>query len=446
MIAENQLMAASGGTATEGRTESAPGGSGSAERAIVYFATRTFWKPNSGHEILSYNYCKYLHEELGYQVHVLTFLAPGQVLVEDEIPDFVASAKAALRPSLFRVAANLLRTLPRKGVPLQTALYAERANDQLLKDLVDGFEPAAVMVDMIRLAPYVRVLDGYSTTRILCLDDLLSVRYREQLRVGGAGDFAGSYGGPGSKLSGRIGGMRTLRNSILRSESRRVERAELEYAGMVDAALVVSKAEADVLNGRTGRVNTLVTAMGVDVDYFSEPVDYAVEPGTAAFVGNMAYGPNVDSLRLIRDQILPKVKSELRLKVIGNCPDDVRQELSADPRIEVLGRVDDMRPVVRSCALVLAPVAYGSGVKTKIIEALAMGMCIVTNSVGAQSIDVENGVHLVVEDDPVVLAARVDALLADDDERHRLSQAAASFADRHCRWSLSLDSFKMVGL
>lgn len=419
---------------------------GAERKSLVYFSTRTFWRPSSGHEVMSFNYCRYLHEELGYDIHVLAFLGPGQSLSADEAPDFLESVHQARLPGRARVLLNLIQMCALRRLPFQAALYADRSNSRALDLMVSELQPCAVLIDMIRLAPYLDSLGHYKGKKILCLDDLLSTRYREQLRVGGAADFAGNYAGPAKGATGWLRGLRFIRNAVLRSESRRVERAELRYTAAVDAALVVSKAEAKLLNARTGIDNTYVTAMGVDVDYFSSPVDLDVQHGTAAFVGNLAYGPNVDSLRLIRDKVLPRMKTSLRMRVIGDCPAEVAREFADDPRFELLGRVEDMRPVVRASSMVLAPIAYGSGVKTKIVEAMAMGMCVLTNSVGAQSIDIESGVHLIVEDDPAALAARADAVLADDAERSRLGANASTFAERNCRWPLALAAFREFGL
>jgi glycosyltransferase involved in cell wall biosynthesis len=415
-------------------------------KRLLYLTTRLFWRPNSGHEVALYNYCKYLHEQLGYEIHTYSFLGPGQSLELYSPPNFIATTQVATKPSGFEVVKNLVAAMPRSDTPLQSALYLSRANEGFLRSKMQELRPDAVIVDMIRLAPYISALNDHRGPKILGLDDLLSKRYQRQLSTDGKGELFGNYAGSGDGLARKVGTLRFAREALLRCESKRAGVAEKRLAARYDALFVVSRTEADELNASTGLGNAYATGMGVDIDYFSEEVSVVDEPGTVSFVGNLSYGPNVDSLRYLRDQVLPRIQTPVRLKVIGQCPDAVRSEFAQETRIELLGRVEDLRPVVRGTSLFLAPIAYGTGVKTKIVEAMAMGMCVVTNSVGAESIDVRDGVEIVIEDDPGEMARHVDRLLSSPVVRQEVGQAAQCFAEERCRWEKSLTCFQEMGL
>ena len=66
----------------------------------------------------------------------------------------------------------------------------------------------------------------------------------------------------------------------------------------------------------------------------------------------------------------------------------------------------------------------GSGVKNKLLEAMALGRPIVTTSIGVESLDIEPGRDVIVADDPAATAEALDRLLGDPAVQARLGAAA----------------------
>ena len=58
----------------------------------------------------------------------------------------------------------------------------------------------------------------------------------------------------------------------------------------------------------------------------------------------------------------------------------------------------------------------------------------VTTRVGAEGIEIENGKHLLVEDDPVRMAERIDALLTDPALWNRLQTASRTLIQQRYTW------------
>jgi glycosyltransferase involved in cell wall biosynthesis len=81
-------------------------------------------------------------------------------------------------------------------------------------------------------------------------------------------------------------------------------------------------------------------------------------------------------------------------------------------------------------SLLLYPVARGSGMKVKVLEAMASGVPVVTTSIGAEGIAPNDGV--VVADDPAQLARAASRILLDGSERtERGSAGLACFTQRY---------------
>ena len=77
------------------------------------------------------------------------------------------------------------------------------------------------------------------------------------------------------------------------------------------------------------------------------------------------------------------------------------------PGVVVTGFVADMRPYIAQAAVVVVPLRFGSGMRNKILEAWAMEKCVVSTRVGAEGLECEDGVNIVLADDAQTLADRV---------------------------------------
>ena len=72
--------------------------------------------------------------------------------------------------------------------------------------------------------------------------------------------------------------------------------------------------------------------------------------------------------------------------------------------------------------------------KVKVLDAMARGIPTVTTSVGAEGIEVENGRHLLVEDDPLCMAQRIDQLLDDPGLWQELQTASRELVRERYTW------------
>jgi glycosyltransferase involved in cell wall biosynthesis len=111
--------------------------------------------------------------------------------------------------------------------------------------------------------------------------------------------------------------------------------------------------------------------------------------------------------------IIIKRASDVTLTIAGQRPTEAIKALAGDPAIRVTGYVDDIRETARDCGVFIVPLRSGSGVRVKILNALAMGLPIVSTSIGVEGLAVENGKHLLIADRPEHFAAAVLRVLSD---------------------------------
>jgi succinoglycan biosynthesis protein ExoO len=159
----------------------------------------------------------------------------------------------------------------------------------------------------------------------------------------------------------------------------------------------------------------------------------APQPGaddTLLFVGSNT-APNIVGLAWFFREVWPLVRQKrprARLLVAGS----VARGLGAAPDgVKMLGVIGDLAPLYRDAGVVISPLYTGSGLKIKLIEALAAGKAVVGTSVTVQGVeDVVVGA-MAREDEPARFAAALAALLGDAGKRHTLARAALECARTH---------------
>jgi len=143
------------------------------------------------------------------------------------------------------------------------------------------------------------------------------------------------------------------------------------------------------------------------------------------FVGAMVHRPNNDAMIHFIRQILPRIRAEApdaELTVVGRDPSAELLAL-AGPDVRIIGPVSAIHPFLEEAAISIAPLRFGSGVKVKVLEALAYGMATVTTSIGAEGIDARHGRECLIADGDEAFAAAVVDLLRKPELRAELGRA-----------------------
>jgi O-antigen biosynthesis protein len=144
------------------------------------------------------------------------------------------------------------------------------------------------------------------------------------------------------------------------------------------------------------------------------------------FVGNFSHTPNLSGIRWFLDEVWPLLDPMLikeGIDIVGQNPPEWLVLLNS-PTIRVRGWVPDSKSIVMSARVSVAPILFGAGIKGKIGEAIACGTCVATTQVGAEGMGLVDGVHAIVEDDPVQMARKISDLASQVDSRERIAIVA----------------------
>ena len=417
-------------------------------KKILFICNRIFWPPLNGHEIAIYNYCIGLHKEYSYDVDAYIFDQNSNKNIAPK-PDFLNDVFFSVNIETLNKICNLIfrSFLSREKLPLQSALFISRKNSERIRTLVKKNAYDAVFVDMIRLAPYYESICDSKCKKIFYMEDVLSKRYKRQLKAMNSNtNVAGIYYKRLPVFIQQMLSSVLIKKLVLKLEIKRTERAEKRYFELYDKVVFVSEIETEEFNKKYCTDKAVTVSLGVDHGYYSQDLNVKKISGRAVFVGNFATPANADSIRMIAKDILPLCKNLKSFVCVGKCPEEIIDEFKDIEKINFTGMVEDLRPYVEEGTVFLAPLAYGTGIKTKILEAMSMGLPVITNSIGAEGIWAENGSHWIVSDNPEEIAQHVDELMDSQEKCDEIGRNAKKFIEENFQWDIIFKQFKKLGL
>jgi len=228
-------------------------------------------------------------------------------------------------------------------------------------------------------------------------------------------------------------------------EARRMAAHERSTLGKFHHIIAVSEHDRQQMLAMDPSCAITVVPTGVDTRKYTAAPPSTADPPRIVFLGSMDWEPNIDCVTYFCREIFPRVRSAFPsavFQIVGRNPHPSVKQLAGDS-VEVTGTVPSVTEYLRNATLAVVPLRIGGGTRLKIFEAMAMGKAVVSSSIGAEGLAVQNGRDLVLADDAVSFSEAINLLLKDADLRHRFESAAARLAAQY-DWSNIVEQFAAV--
>ena len=388
--------------------------------------------PDTGKRVVLRGLLRYLVDRLGPgNVHYALVGAAGSRPVP-----FPVTVHHLDRPGLTAQVGALARCLGDRSYTIQEAMLGSRDLGRQVAALVEELDPQIEVYDTLRMGQHAP--PRTSRRRVLYVDDLFSVRYarmlevarRESVDMDPLGGFVDNVPAQVRWLARR----RAVYLPLLRFEGRRLERREAEVVRGFDVSLLVNADEVELLRARSGIAT--VEAFTPLLPPVTVTPRVQADPPEIVFLGNLGLPHNDDAVCSFLRTTMPALTTScpgIRLRVIGRNASPALRSSSARfaQNVVLEGFVDDLDSVLARATAVIAPLRFGSGVKIKMLEALARGVPLLATACAAEGIPVRpDGLDgCLVEDDLASWPALLTEL-ADPTRNAELSAAASAFFDR----------------
>lgn len=412
------------------------------DKTILFVMPRLPFPTISGRKTSLYHYCRIISEDLGYRLVVAAFLEKND---DPELkPQFIDKLVILKEPSKIEKFKNIvLKSFINSTYPIQVSLYLSNSAKKQVDMLIEKEKPIVVIADMVRCTEYIKHVNIF---KIADLDDRISLRYERQFHtdidnVNPYGAFIETI----PNIARKIILFKPLKIAILKREIKLLKNYEISIGEMCDRTVFVAQKETDYFNSEIQKNKAVAVPIGVDVEYFA-PIVEKDKKNIITFLGAMNVAHNENAVKHFIEDIFPGILERVpnaKFCVIGG---GVSKELKSmeSEYIEFTGRVDDVRKYLSKSKVFVCSMQFGSGIKTKNLEAMAMGLPIVTTSIGAENINAINGKDWFVEDTDYKFIQKVVELLTNEDIEKKCSIEARNFILNNFTWEVARKKLKRI--
>jgi glycosyltransferase involved in cell wall biosynthesis len=168
------------------------------------------------------------------------------------------------------------------------------------------------------------------------------------------------------------------------------------------------------------------------------PLSFNETEGALSFMGTLSWEPNIDGLLWFIQKVWPKIieeKPNIRFYIMGEKGDNRIYE-AAKPYQNIIftGFVKELDSYLKKTTVYIAPLRFGSGMKVKVLEGLYRGVPMVSTSVGAEGLALENGTHILIANESTSFAKACLVLLNDQALWEKLRDNSRVIAREKYRW------------
>ena len=354
----------------------------------------------------------------GHELYLITGVRPGERAHLGEVNSFCTILDAIdvpwTRNEIVKAILQWILRGFRHGLTFrkQAALSVDRFSKKMDFDIIQ--------VEHTTLGDYIVKPDNTPMV-ITAIDVLLKPALREYQSAKGIGKF------------------------IKHIQYRRLVSKEIALYQKFDLVYTLSEYDRQFLLSYNGDLNVSLRSPYVKLTDFRDDKTHR-EPKSILFVGAMDRSVNVQAAMYFITRVLPLIRKEMpdvRLYIVGNKPPDkIKTFGSNDQNVVVTGFVEDVKPFFLKATVFVAPLFIGGGIITKILDAMAAGLPVITSSIGNEGVDALPEIDLLIANTPEDFARKALLLMKDRNRWLACSENGKAFVHKHFDWEKTVQQIE----
>jgi polysaccharide biosynthesis protein PslH len=260
-----------------------------------------------------------------------------------------------------------------------------------------------ILLESLFMTPYLATIRRYSRARVVLRSHNLEHVIQERLASGEKNVFKKPY---------------------RRFLAKQLKDYEMAVLARVDGVAAITPADAQHFVQHGGRVPIATIPFGIEMN----GAHHDPPPGPPVFfhLGSMDWAPNEEGVRWLLESVWPRVIKkypEAELHLAGNkMPKDLLRMKLAGASIS--GRVDDAVEWMEDRHVLVVPLFSAGGMRVKIIEAMALGKCVISTSIGAEGICCTHGKDILIADNATEMVQAIGSIVSDPVLANRIGKNA----------------------
>lgn len=336
-------------------------------RRALFLTPKLPYPPEDGARIAAWNLARAIRHA-GFELDLACFVGSPELLARHEsaLGEVFSSVATAVRDVSRQYPVDLLRALL-TGSSYFVRKFHSRRLERRLAELLARNSYQLTLVDSVFTAVYLPTLRRLRSAGRVVLR-LQNVEHEIFERLAS-------------------GERRPLQRFLLRREARDFKRFEMEAIRSVADVRAISRRDAEILSAASGSPVGVLEAQ-IDADLYRPGDPSEVEEQSIVSIGDYAWLPNRNGALWFHQRVWPAVAERFgnaRWYIVGRNPPAEIRRLASD-RVVVTGWVEDDTAYFRRAHLFAVPLLEGSGVRIKILLALAMGKRVLSTAIGAEGV------------------------------------------------------------
>lgn len=214
-------------------------------------------------------------------------------------------------------------------------------------------------------------------------------------------------------------------------EQRRCANFEHRIRNELDHIFCLSMSDMDYIKaeGANRSVSYLPTAFKISVSSGKSNGALPLPEVRVLMVSNLSWQPNAEAARWMLNEVAPRLwelQENAQILLVGKGTIEFAAS-QQNERIKGLGFVDDINQLYQNVTAVAVPVLSKSGIRVKLLDAMASAVPIVCTATAAKAIGAKHGTHLLASDDPQLFAESIVELASNVTLANTLRTNAAEF-------------------
>jgi glycosyltransferase involved in cell wall biosynthesis len=206
---------------------------------------------------------------------------------------------------------------------------------------------------------------------------------------------------------------------------------EIRYYNLFDGVAAITDADANLMKQLGINKPKIATIpAGVLEEKFNRQASSLVEKNSIFSISALDWMPNIEALDWFLKEIWPNIHTsfpDLKLHIAGKSTPGKLLKLKISG-VKIHGMVPDAVEFMQQYDIMVVPLLSGGGMRLKIIEAMALGKCIISTSIGAEGIEYTNYKNIIISDTPSEWLAAIQFCIENPEAKNEIGKQAAILA------------------